>query len=403
MNTQEPMDPDLAHLKTLRVLFVEDDEGAREQLAVFLRRRVADLVLATSGTEGLAAHAATRPDLVVSDIQMPVMDGLTMAEELRRRDPRLPLIITTAFNDTHYLMRAIEVGVYRYVTKPVDTEKLVAALVACARELRAEAALAELRAREIDAAKARHLEAIGVLAGGMAHDFNNLLQGIMLNLSLADELVPAASEARALIGSALEATSHARDLGSQLLVLARGGIVQREPDRIDSLLNSTLKRVLYGSGALLDVSIAPDLPSPWIDRVLLGRAFMLVAQNAVEAMPGGGRMSVSARAVTVAIGDGRSLAPGEYVEIAFADTGHGIAPELLPRVFEPYVTTKHRGSERGTGLGLALCRAIMLKHDGGVTAESTPGGATLRLYLPFTRAEAATPPGLAERGLCAEK
>jgi two-component system, cell cycle sensor histidine kinase and response regulator CckA len=125
-------------LSTLTILYVEDDPDAREQLGMFLERRVGRLITAENGAAGLAAFCGQHPHIVITDIQMPEMDGLTMAQEIRRLDAAVPLIVVTAFEQTDYLMRSIEIGMDKYVAKPVNPDRLHAALLECADRLRDE-------------------------------------------------------------------------------------------------------------------------------------------------------------------------------------------------------------------------------------------------------------------------
>ncbi|MBT1072430.1 GGDEF domain-containing response regulator [Pelotalea chapellei] len=129
---------DLDYLKTLTVLYIEDDEEVRRQFEYFLRRRCATLLTAFNGVEGLRAFRDHAPDIIITDIQMPVMDGLSMLKEIQAIDHSVPFIVTTAFEQTDYLLRSIDVGVDKYVIKPVITERLYAALLDCAHRLRVE-------------------------------------------------------------------------------------------------------------------------------------------------------------------------------------------------------------------------------------------------------------------------
>jgi PAS domain S-box-containing protein len=134
-------------LRDLEVLYVEDEESVREQLAQFLRRRVGRLHLAENGQEGLEAFRRFRPDVVISDIRMPVMDGLAMAERIKQDASDAPVILTSAHSDIEFLLRAIDVGVDKYVLKPVKVDMLVdalersAAMLSARRELRLAAAV----------------------------------------------------------------------------------------------------------------------------------------------------------------------------------------------------------------------------------------------------------------------
>ncbi|NJD05058.1 MAG: diguanylate cyclase, partial [Methylococcaceae bacterium] len=138
---------DRLYLKTLKVLYVEDEDGIREQLEQFLKRRCGEVFTATNGRKGLDAMDRRQPDIVVTDILMPVMDGLKMCEVIRASSPQTPIIITTAFEEPHYFHRAIELGVQQYVAKPIDPEILEQALLNSARALRANSALREVEER----------------------------------------------------------------------------------------------------------------------------------------------------------------------------------------------------------------------------------------------------------------
>jgi len=138
---------DAEFLRSLTVLYVEDDDEVREQLAQFLRRRVSQLLIATNGQEGLATYREEKPDLIITDILMPVMDGLSMAEQIRENDKTTPIVVTTAFERQDYLIRSIDVGIDKYVVKPVRTDQLLAALHKCANVLRSEILLRESEER----------------------------------------------------------------------------------------------------------------------------------------------------------------------------------------------------------------------------------------------------------------
>ena len=129
---------DQDYLKTLTVLYVEDEADTREQFSDFLRRSVGTLVTAENGVAGLEAFKKQTPDIVLTDILMPQMDGLTMSREILDMVPAMPIIVLTAFEQTDYLMRAINMGIEKYVTKPINSYLLFENLLACAHRLRAE-------------------------------------------------------------------------------------------------------------------------------------------------------------------------------------------------------------------------------------------------------------------------
>lgn len=367
------------------MLYVEDDAPTRAQLSRFLRRRVGHLVEASNGAEGLARFRAERPALVITDIEMPEVDGLAMAEEIRRLDADIPIVVITAFEEVHYLRRAIEVGVNQYVSKPVDVGKPETALRACARRLRGDALLARERQREVDGLRAHAREALGLLAGGMAHDFNNLLQSVLGNVDLAMFLAGPRTDLVELLAEARTAAVEAGALGRTLNVLSERCF----GDLREGHVEPTLTSALAGCGITLHFDLPADLPLVAHDAPLLGRAFAQIAQNAREAMAGEGVLSVTGNVRELAEGEVPPLSAGRYVQLVFRDTGPGIAPDILPRIFDPYFSTKPRGGVRGMGLGLSLCLAILRQHSGLVIASSPPGGgAVFAVLLPAVVSQA---------------
>lgn len=134
-----PMDPsDLKALKSLSLLYVEDDSATREELAMILEPWVRELHVASDGQTGLDLFKQKRPDLVVTDIQMPRLSGLAMGGEIRRLVPGQPIIVVSAYNDVDYLFRAIELGIDQYITKPVNVERLLRKLANTGREIQAQ-------------------------------------------------------------------------------------------------------------------------------------------------------------------------------------------------------------------------------------------------------------------------
>ena len=131
-------DQDRDYLKNLTVLYVEDDESARSFLERILMPRVGRIATANDGLQGLELFQSIQPDIVITDIHMPVMDGLAMAQEIRERDGNVPIIVITAFEQTDYLMRSIDIGVDRYVTKPLLLDRLMNALMYCSHQLLTE-------------------------------------------------------------------------------------------------------------------------------------------------------------------------------------------------------------------------------------------------------------------------
>ncbi len=238
--------------------------------------------------------------------------------------------------------------------------------------------ITERKVAEREVLKVEKLESLGVLAGGIAHDFNNILTGVMGNLSLARAQLGSADPAQRALADAELATARAEALALQLLTFARGGEPVKREIALRPLVEDTVTLTLRGSNVRGAVDIPGDVHGLVADAGQLSQAFQNIILNAMQAMPDGGELSVTA-ANEHRPEQADGLAAGRYVRITFADTGQGIAPEDLPRIFDPYFTTK----QAGNGLGLASVYSIVARHGGRVDVESAAGqGAAFVLRLP---------------------
>ena len=245
--------------------------------------------------------------------------------------------------------------------------------------------ITERKALEAEVLKARNLESLGVLAGGIAHDFNNLFQGLLGNLSLAKMCTPESSEAFQFLKSAEQVYAAATKLTGQLVAFSSGGISLRTNIQPAALIQETASSSLKESGLEVEFEMADDLGIVNVDPSQLRQVIKHLLQNAWDAMPAGGRVQVRATNETLSQGAVKTtaLAAGNYVKITIKDQGCGISKENLPRIFDPYFSTKQRGSQKGMGLGLPLCDTIIRKHGGALKVNSKLGkGTTFHLYLP---------------------
>ncbi len=241
----------------------------------------------------------------------------------------------------------------------------------------------EKKRMEEEIQKASTLESIGILAGGIAHDFNNILTAILGNISLVrQEYLPGTAAAR--LAEAEKASVRARSLTQQLLTFSKGGAPIRNPASAGELIRETAGFALRGSNVRCEFDIPPDLWSVIVDEGQVSQVIGNVIINADQAMPGGGIVEVRAENVAVGPGQEPPLKAGDYVRIAIRDQGVGIPPENLPRIFNPFFTTR----EKGTGLGLTTAYSIIKRHEGTIRVESQVGaGTTISIYLPASRKE----------------
>jgi PAS domain S-box-containing protein len=263
----------------------------------------------------------------------------------------------------------------------------IGGLVGVSRDITAQK-LAERQDRQ-----AQRLESLGALSAGIAHDFNNLLTVIFGSLALLRQNPAVAAAPLEHIETA---AAHAAHLTRQLLTFSRKQVVQPRLVSLEVELPQmhTLLERLMPETIGVDVGIEDAVWPIEIDPVQLSQVLFNLAINARDAMPRGGRLMLHVRnrvlghADTLSPGDAH---PGEYVEIAVADTGLGLSPQVKARLFEPFFTTKDEG--QGTGLGLATSWSIVSSAGGFIRAEGEEGrGATFRVLLPRATDVGAAPP-----------
>ena len=389
------------------VLLVDDERDFADLLAERLQARGFQVRTAYDGEEALRLAAEHELDVAVLDVNMPGLDGLAVLRELKKRKPQAEALMLTGQRDLATAIQGMKLGATDYLVKPVPIEKLVEAILR-AQDRREE----RLEGQRM--AETAKMAALGHMAEGVAHEINNpvntmvSLAGWLEDLAhdLRDGLRPAASqEAEGRTSSAPMAAPSASEITlAEMLAAARK--MREHGQRVKGITAKLLclchkpeaKAAAEAKGAALDLglllqelldertaradeagvrlspAISPELPGlalppaglPGAD---LGTALGNILDNALDAMPGGGQLwlIVAAR--------------GHEVHIEVEDTGHGILPAHLPRVFEPFFSTKDVG--QGTGLGLSVSYGTIKALGGDIDITSQPGqGAKVLVVLP---------------------
>jgi signal transduction histidine kinase len=437
----------------MRILSVDDHADNRYFVETLFRGNGHEVDSAANGREALALAAACRPDVILADILMPVMDGFQLCREAKR-DPALRdvpfLFYTATYTDARDERLALSLGADRFLVKPLDGPQLVAeveAAVARTGQSRPATAvappadeteyLAEYNARliaklekkliELEAVhdelrrdiaarekaeaerarlesrlrQAQKLEAIGTLAGGIAHDFNNILGGIVGYADLVRHAAPDVATAREYADEILRASHRAGELIRQILAFSRQQEQSRQPIRLGRPVAEALKlmRASLPAEVALETAIDPDAPAVLADGTRIHQVVANLVTNAWHALRGKAgtiRVELAEAALGPAAAQSRpELRPGRYARLTVADDGCGMDAPTAERIFEPFFTTKDPGV--GTGLGLATVHGIIRSWDGAVVVESEPGkGSRFHVYLPAIDLDEAAPaPGKA--------
>ncbi len=390
MNTLSPEGPRVG-----RILVVDDEASNRLLLEAILTAEGHEVVLAASGDEALARIAEGAIDVVLLDVLMPGMDGFEVCRRVRA-DPEhqtLPVVMITASGNREARIRGKALGADDFLTKPVDDLELLARTGNLLRtkawhdhQAREHALLAQ----RYDAAQ-RHLvdaerhATVGTLAAGVAHELATVSAILVPTIDMireraAEGLPPSPGELELLTLASGHLVRHTRRLRSL------GAREAEAPERMSAAaLTNGVVRGLRVANRLPGIGVQVSLPDGELtvvaQRVYVEQVLVNLIANAADAIalcpedPRG-----SARTVRV-----RWWRPeGEAttrVCCEVADDGPGIAPEVLPRVFEPWFTTK--GAARGTGLGLSVARTLVAEHGGTLRVTSVPGvGASFSFDLP---------------------
>ena len=433
-----------AQLIQARVLVVDDDPILRTHLKRLASKFVSEVEVAADGTSGLAQWRQWRPDVVVTDIFMPGMNGLEMSQAIKAEDPDAQIVVITADKESETLLHALSIGVERYITKPVDMHLLIDAIGKCVRDrqqteelrlTRHVAALTDALQEQLEERKrveeallkekseqqvliqrleeahnqllqSEKMASIGQLAAGVAHEINNPIGYINSNLGSLQKYVQGLVQLIAAYEKC-EADLSAQQRESLQTLKKEIDLAYLRED-INALMTESLdglQRVKRIVQDLKDFSHVSDSEIQWANLENGLDSTLNVVWNElkykadiikdygnipeIECIPSQLNqvfMNLLVNAAQAIPERGeitlRTHKIDDSVCIEICDTGTGIPQELLNRIFDPFFTTKPVGS--GTGLGLSITHGIVRKHNGRIEVATEPGkGTTFRIFLPI--------------------
>lgn len=372
----------------MQVLYVEDDEALQRTTLPLLGEFFGRVEARRDGQAGLEAYSEENWDLVISDLRMPVMDGVEMVRQIKAKKPEQMVLITSAHDEAQYLLELINLGVGHFLTKPLDFEKLAEQIGQIAhsfqlrrleedykaeleREVRQQTAqlrTAYERLERIDQTKQTMLALLG-------HETRTPLNGILGPLEILKEGDSSPDELAEMLGLietnalALMSLAEKTNLLSGLL---HQDLAETGPGRLDHAAQKALdsrQEAAQKAGVALEFKGQEvQLHAQWS---LVDWVFKELLDNALAQSPQGAQVLVEVRAQEA----------GGLVEVG--DQGPGIAEDWLEKVFEPFVVQSVLHHHKGHGLGLAIARCVAKLHQGKLSAHRAPsGGALLRLQLP---------------------
>lgn len=364
-----------------RILLIDDEQDILDVVRLALTDAGYAVATALDGETGLQLCDRNPPHIVITDVRMPGKDGIEVLAAVKRRHPQVEVIVATAFAEMKLAIQALQLDASDFITKPIAADALMVAV---------ERAKQRIVTRQQQLAHQAHIlhqdkmMSLGRLAASVAHEINNPLSGVLNYVRLMSRIV---SDQSALMAQASKFKSYLDIVGkevqrctrivSNLLTFARPSAVAFKPVDIRALIDQCL--VLSGHRLQLgniDVAVEIDEALPMVqgDANQLQQCLINLVFNAIDAMPDGGRVEITA-----------GLSPDRKIAaITVSDNGCGIAGEHLAHIFDPFFTTKQEG--KGTGLGLSTTYGIIEKHKGTIDVRSRPGrGATFTIKLPISQ------------------
>jgi signal transduction histidine kinase len=374
----------------LTVLVVDDEADIRDVTAMAIADAGYRVETAADGRQGIERCRTIRPQIVVTDVRMPGLDGIQLLEAIKTFDPLIEVVVVTAFGEVDIAIQALQRDASDFITKPINHDALMMALQRAAGRHLTRRQLVEYTAQlehtVEDQARILHQDkmmSLGRLAASVVHEINNPLSGILNYCRLMLKILQRGSAGQGdlerfqgYLRLVESETDRCSQIVSGLLAFSRKSPPRFEAVDIADLLEKCL-RLSRHKMALTNIDpvrqIDAGLPPVRGDFNQLQQCVINLVFNAIDAMPEGGRITIAAR---------RGADPGR-VTVSVGDTGIGIAPENRARIFEPFFTTKQTG--HGTGLGLSTVFGIIDRHGGSVSVHSRPGeGATFSLDLPVS-------------------
>lgn len=374
-----------------RILLVDDEADFRQTLAKRLTRRGLVVEEAGGGREALEKLAAREAEVVVLDVKMPEMDGLTAMGRIKDLHPAIEVILLTGQASTADGVEGMKAGAFDYLTKPVEIEHL-AGKIRQAHDLihreTEKAQEAEFRAKmEQRLIATERLASLGTLASGVAHEINNPLAiiseaaGWLKGRADREESLPEGlkDNLNLALGKIESSVERARRITHNLLSFARqrsSAVQEFDLEDLAAEVVELTKKTAAEAQAQVNVRVETTQTRLWSDPYQVRQILINLVTNGLQAVQAGGEVSLTI--------DG----DGEEATVVVADDGPGIPPENLERIFEPFFSTKPPGA--GTGLGLSVSRGLVDKLGGRIEVMSRLGeGASFKVTLPRTAPEAA--------------
>ncbi|MCF6246400.1 MAG: response regulator [Desulfobacula sp.] len=401
------------------IMIIDDEHKNLEYLKQLLDQFGFEILMAPDGHQAFAILEATLPDIILLDVLMPEIDGFEVCRRLKANPHTkdIPVILMTDLSESVNKVTGLELGAADYITKPFQDEEVLTRikthfvmrqlqeqLKQTRKSLRDSAGIkdleleksyehlkqemAEQKRMEKIFKQAQKMEAISTLSRGIAHDFNNILSIIIGYGELAAlEKLPEDSTIGPCLEKINSAAFRARELVQNLLTFCRETEQEKTRIKIAPIIKYVLNYLKSSLPATIEIKIdiQEETGTVLADPSLIHQMILNFCQNASQAMTDtGGTLYVALRQIFLGpekVTEYPNLVSGSFVSILIQDTGPGMVPEIVDRIFDPYFTTKEPGE--GKGLGMSVAHGIVTSHGGTILVESNLNkGSSFEILLP---------------------
>jgi len=366
-----------------RILIVEDHEYNRLLLRRILELREFEIVEAVNGHQALQQMSTDPCDIILLDIMMPEIDGLTVCRELRvtHSASELPILMITAMTTDQDLIQGFAAGANDYITKPINPDILLARVNSQLQALNATRALIESQKQ---LASQKRMETVGLFAAGVAHNFNNLLGTVLGGVAILENTDLSGNSSQSASATAIKLISDAAKRGAELtkalLTFAKPSTREScvNPEKIVAACIPLLESVA-GHKIKFSLELPETLPELAISAVDLSHVLLELLQNSIESIEHSGLVHINALL---------NSAEDGFVEFSVRDSGHGIGHNVIDQVFEPFRTTKNidrniKIALDGSGLGLSTAYNIVTQSGGTIEiSETSTAGTVVKFSIP---------------------
>lgn len=371
----------------MHILLVDDERDFTAALAERLHLRDMRVSVADDASAALTVLASESIDMAFVDVCMPGMSGVDLLAHICATYPDVDVVMLSGANDVDIAVQAMRTGARNWLCKPVVLDALLAE---CQRGVERK----KQRQQEERLAATAHMHSLGRVAEGVAHEVNNPVNIMTQAAGWIEDLLndiisdPAKISDEHLLGemrTALQSIQHQsvriREITRRLLMFGKGLDAETRPLCVTSIVHQVMESLqARAQQQRVQIIIAlpspasPDAPKAVGSTLELYQVCVHCIENALDAMPDGGVLTISA-----------TLTETPSYELHFVDTGHGIAPDILPHIFEPFFSTREVG--QGTGLGLAVCQSVLHRRGASIFVKNQPqattGGTDMVVQLPL--------------------